>query len=101
MSDFQSFLDQNLLNIEITKSDEQEYGLDYDIYVEIREMVHEARIASGMTQKQLAERTGLTQSNISNIEKGVSRPTIGSMKKIADAFGKRLVIRLSDREELI
>lgn len=41
-----------------------------------------------MTQKELAKKSGLTQANISNIEKGFIRPTIDSLKKIADATGK-------------
>jgi transcriptional regulator with XRE-family HTH domain len=53
-----------------------------------------------MTQKELAKECGLTQANISNIEKGISKPTIDSLKKIADAFGKRLRIEFEDREEI-
>ena len=49
-------------------------------------------------QKQLAERCGMTQANISNIEKGITKPTIDSLKKIADATGKRLIIEFVDRE---
>lgn len=99
MSDFQSFLDRTLTQIDVqTIKEEEKILYEYDIYMEIREIVITARDKSGLTQKQLAEKSGLTQSNISNIEKGVTRPTIDSLKKIADATGKRLVIQFEDRE---
>ena len=101
MNDFQSYLDQNLQNIHMVKEDEAEYTPDYDIYAEIREMLRNAREEAGMTQRQLAERTGLTQANISNMENGSSRPTIDSLKKIADAFGKKLVVAFDEWEELM
>jgi ribosome-binding protein aMBF1 (putative translation factor) len=101
MSDFQDFLDKNLTQIDIQfgKEDSNE-TYEYDIYKEIRELVINSRDEQGLTQKQLAKKCGLTQANISNIEKGVSRPTIDSLKKIADALGKRLVIDFSEREEM-
>ena len=99
MSDFQSFLDQTLNQIDIEAIKEENNEVyEYDIYREIREIVVTARDRSGLTQKELAARSGLTQSNISNIEKGATRPTIDSLKKIADATGKRLVIQFADRE---
>ena len=102
MSDFQSFLDKNLNKIDVkTISIEDDEVYEYDIYKEIRELIVTARDRTGMTQKELAKRSGLTQSNISNIEKGVTRPTIDSLKKIADATGRRLVIQFGDREVML
>ena len=99
MSDFQSFLDKTLTQIDVnTMKDEKREVYEYDIYKEIREIVITARDKAGLTQKELAIKSGLTQSNISNIEKGVTRPPIDSLKKIADATGKRLVIQFGDRE---
>ena len=102
MSDFQSFLDKTLKQIDvdaIRKEDTESY--EYDIFREIRELVIEARDRAGLTQKELAAKSGLTQSNISNIEKGTTRPTIDSLKKIADATGRRLVIQFGDREVML
>ena len=39
--------------------------------------------------------------DISNIEKGTTRPTIDSLKKIADATGRRLIIQFGDREVML
>lgn len=102
MSDFQSFLDKSLTQIDvkaINTEDNEVY--EYDIYKEIRKLIVTARDKTGMTQKELAKKSGLTQSNISNIEKGVTKPTIDSLKKIADATGKRLVIQFGDREVML
>ena len=99
MSDFQSFLDKTLIQIDVEAIKEEDIEIyEYDIYREIRELVIGARDRAGLTQKELAARSGLTQSNISNIEKGTTHPTIDSLKKIADATGKRLVIQFGDRE---
>ena len=52
-----------------------------------------------MTQKELASKCGVTQANISNLEKGITKPTIDTLKKIADAFSLRLRIQFTGREE--
>ena len=99
MNDFQNYLDNNLKNIQINEFVKSEYFIhEYDVYKEIRNLISDIRIKSGFTQKQLAEKSGLTQANISNIENGSTRPTIESLKKIADATGKRLVIDFKDNE---
>lgn len=99
MSDFQKFLDENLGNIRLSEDDTvQEIHNDYDIFKEIREMIIQLRHDSHLTQKELAAKCGITQANISNLEKGTSKPTIESLKKIADALGMRLVIDFVGRE---
>lgn len=99
MDDFQSFLDNKLSKIDVQAIKQKDNEtFEYDIYREIRELVISARNRAGLTQKQLAEKSGLTQANISNIEKGASRPTIDSLKKIADATGRRLIVQFGDRE---
>jgi DNA-binding XRE family transcriptional regulator len=100
MSDFQSFLDDTLSSIKISDTIEDKVYENYDIYAEISAQISSIRSSAKMTQKELAKECGLTQANISNIEKGISKPTIDSLKKIADAFGKRLRIEFEDREEI-
>ena len=53
---------------------------------------------TGLTQKQLAEKTGISQSDISKFETGSSHPSIATLKKIADGLGRRLSILLVDSE---
>lgn len=97
MSDFQEFLDKALAQIDVESIKAQDTeAYEYDIYKEIRKLVMSARNKAGFTQKELAVRCGLTQDDISNIENGVTCPTIDSLKKIADSLGRRLVIRFGD-----
>jgi len=42
----------------------------------------------------------LSQANISNIENGVTRPTIDSLQKIAEALGKRLLVCFEESEDI-
>jgi len=45
-----------------------------------------------LTQSELAERTGIRQSNISRIEKGQVLPSLSTLNKIAHGLGKQLQI---------
>ena len=101
MSDFQDFLDTNLENIKMPMDVELHQYEEYDVYSEIIDQLKSIRMSEKVTQKELANKCGLTQANISNIEKGIAKPTIDSLKKIADALGKRLRIEFDDREELL
>jgi DNA-binding XRE family transcriptional regulator/PHD/YefM family antitoxin component YafN of YafNO toxin-antitoxin module len=47
----------------------------------------EARKKAGLTQKQLADRVGVPQSQISRIEKNPDHTTLRTMKRIAAALG--------------
>ena len=38
-------------------------------------------------------RTGITQPDISKLENGKENPSIGTLKKIAEAFGKKLIVQ--------
>jgi len=51
-----------------------------------------ARLEQNMTQKELAERTGIRQSNISRIENGNCSPTVATLQQIANGIGKKLYI---------
>ena len=54
----------------------------------------ESRKAAGMTQKELAERMGTAQSNISRFESGTYNPTLAFLQKMAQSLGKTLKISL-------
>lgn len=99
MNDFQRFLDENLGKVDLQSNELDEVMVEeYDIYVEIRQEIIALRKYNRMTQKELASRTGLTQANVCNMEKGSSKPTIETLKKIADATGTRLTITFAERE---
>lgn len=53
----------------------------------------EARIKKGLTQAALARKIKTKQSAIARIESGNANPSIGFLQKLAEALGKKLVIR--------
>ena len=65
MSDFQKLLDQALERVNLTPVDDTPEMEEYDIDAEVRDLVISARSAANLTQKQLAQRSGVSQSNIS------------------------------------
>ena len=58
-----------------------------------RELI-KARIRSGLTQKQLAEKMGTTQSSVARLESGSSLPSLRSLKRYACATGSKMRIYL-------
>ena len=87
MSDFQDYLKEQLKDSEFAA----EYKTQKPEYEAIRAVIA-ARLAQHMTQKELAERTGIRQSNISRIESGSTSPTVETLARIAAGLGKQLKI---------
>ena len=87
MSDFRKSLALNLEDPEFKK----EYENLEDEYQLTRALIA-ARIEANMTQKELAEKSGIRQSNISRIENGNCTPTLDTLRALANALGKQLVI---------
>ncbi len=54
-----------------------------------------ARARLGISQKQLSEMSGIDQSDISKIERGVSNPSISTLDRLAQAFGGKLNIEIT------
>ena len=52
----------------------------------------EARTSQNLTQKELAERTGINQADISKLENGNANPSIKTLQRLAAALGKTLKI---------
>jgi HTH-type transcriptional regulator/antitoxin HipB len=62
--------------------------------MEIAFAIAEARARAGLSQAELAERLGTTQSVISRWESGRGEPSARSMRKIAEATRSRLHVAL-------
>lgn len=52
----------------------------------------DARRQSGLTQKELAQRAGMTQSDISRLENGSGNPSIRTLQRLAEGMGMRLQV---------
>ncbi len=87
MSDFKKYLAQQMEDPAFAA----EYEAQRPEYEAIRAVIA-ARLACNMTQKELAEKTGIRQSNISRIESGSASPTIDTLARIAAGLGKQLKI---------
>ena len=87
MSDFKNHLNEQLNNPEFAK----EWELQKPEREYIKAIIS-ARIEKKLTQKELAEKTGIRQSNISRIENGNCSPTIATLQQIANGMGKTLYI---------
>lgn len=63
-----------------------------DLMSELASKLSDARANVGLTQKQLSERTGIYQADISKIERGTGNPSISTLQRLADGMGMELVI---------
>lgn len=87
MSDLKRYIEKQM--------DDPEFRAEYEAseteYQLTRALIA-ARTASNMTQKELAEKSGVRQSNISRIENGTCSPTVATLQALAEGLGKKLVI---------
>ena len=56
----------------------------------IMQAIIDARNESGLTQKELAKRTGITQADISRLEKGNANPSLKTLNRLAKGMGMKL-----------
>lgn len=60
--------------------------------------VHDRRKELGLSQKDVAERAGMTQPQISNIEQAGAEPTLALLRRLAKALEARLSIDLDEED---
>ena len=63
----------------------------------IRAMI-EARTSQNLTQKELSERTGIAQTEISRLENGTRNPSIKLLQRLADGMGMVLNVTFTPKE---
>ena len=59
---------------------------------ELGVLVRESRITAGITQTELAQRTGMSQPAIARLESGGTEPTIATLRRVANALDIELVV---------
>lgn len=59
----------------------------------IQAILH-ARKSAGLSQKQLAEKTGIAQSDINKLENGNANPSLQTLQRLAAAMGMKLKVEL-------
>ena len=84
---FNDFLTEQLKDPEFRK----EYEALHPEHAVIQAMI-DARRASGLTQKELSERTGIAQGDICKLERGNANPSIKTLQRLAIGMG--MVLRV-------
>ena len=62
--------------------------------------VVDARTSQNLTQKELAERTGINQADISKLENGTRNPSVNLLKRLADGMGMALKIEFVPKQKI-
>ena len=89
MSDYRKSLNKNLKDPEV-KKEWDNLEIEYQVQAELIR----ARLDSNMTQAELAQKSGIRQSNISRIENGNAIPRLDTLEALALAMGKKVKISL-------
>jgi transcriptional regulator with XRE-family HTH domain len=87
MTDFNEYVAEKLKD--------SEFRAEYDALEPEFAIIHamiDARKNTGLTQVQLAEKTGIDQSDISRIENGEANPSLKTLKRLASAMDMRLKV---------
>ncbi|MCI6037173.1 MAG: helix-turn-helix domain-containing protein [Clostridiales bacterium] len=85
MSNFNDYLSQ--------KMKDPAFKAEYDALepeFSIIQAMIDARKASGLTQQQLAEKTGIAQADISKLENGSANPSLRTLRRLAAGMGMQL-----------
>ncbi len=64
------------------------------VELKVANAVVNARAKAGLSQSELASITGIDQSDISKIERGVANPSINTLNRLAKALGMELQIAI-------
>ncbi len=70
-----------------------EFRAEWDALEPERQIIRamlEGRAEREVTQKELAEATGIAQADISRLENGTANPSLRTLKRLADGLGMRL-----------
>lgn len=95
MSEFSQLRDAALSRNPRLKAEYDALEAEYDI---IQAMI-DARKTQNMTQKELSALTGITQADISRIEKGNRNPSLNMLKKLAAGLGMTLKMEFVPKKE--
>ena len=63
-----------------------------DKKIELAQCITKARLESGITQKELEEKSGVKQPVIARTENGTSCPNIETLLKLLEPMGKKIII---------
>ncbi len=82
---------------------DEEFKKEYDAIqpdMDVIRAIVDARTSQNMTQKKLAERTGINQADISKLENGTRNPSVNLLKRLADGMGMALKIEFVPKRNI-
>lgn len=59
----------------------------------IGQMIKEARLEAGLTQKELGERLGISSTAVNKLENQKTSPSVGTLNRIAKALNIELIVQ--------
>ena len=88
MTNFNDYLNEQMKNPKF----KEEYDALKPEFAIIQAII-DARKSSGITQKELSQKSGIAQGDISKLENGNANPSLKTLQRLASAMGKRLKIK--------
>ena len=82
---------------------DEEFRKEYEAIqpeMDVIRAIVDARTSQNMTQKELAERTGINQADISKLENGTRNPSINLLKRLAEGMGMTLKIEFIPKQKI-
>ncbi len=65
--------------------------------IELGERIKKLRLAQNLTLKELEAKAGVSATHLSEIERGLSSPTVGAVARVARALGEDPALLVSER----
>ncbi len=82
---------------------DEEFRKEYEAIqpeMDVIRAIVEARTSQNLTQKELAERTGINQADISKLENGTRNPSVNLLKRLAEGMGMALRIEFVPKQQI-
>lgn len=82
--------------------EDEEFKREYEELqpeLDIIRAIADARISQNLTQRELAERTGINQADICKLENGNRNPSLNLLKRLADGMGMTLKLEFIPKKQ--
>ena len=94
---------KNLDNMLSEQLKDEEFRTEYEAIqpeMDVIRAIVDARTSQNLTQKELAERTGINQADISKLENGTRNPSVNLLKRLAEGMGMTLRIEFVPKQRV-
>ncbi|MBE5892671.1 MAG: helix-turn-helix transcriptional regulator [Lachnospiraceae bacterium] len=94
---------KNLQTYISEQMDNPEFAREYEAIqpeMDVIRAIVDARISRNLTQKELAERVGMNQADISKLENGTRNPSLNLLKRLAEGMDMVLKIEFIPKQKV-